>query len=213
MAHEGAGNPIRAGMAVDQPPRRRLVPALPWIAILAITATVQFVREAPFDGVVFAVVGLALLIDALRLVPQAGRLARPALLPTLVGAVAVGALLVFTPRHGVVDGIVLAGLGLAVLPYAWAGVRSRTGQRERRAADPRAIRRTAVAWAVTGVATCVWELTSWILGRVLPEQAALQHPAISDILDPALDQLWFRAVFVAAWIALGLALVTRGRRD
>jgi hypothetical protein len=92
-------------------------------------------------------------------------------------------------------------------------VRSRTGQRERRAADPRAIRRTAVAWAVTGVATCVWELTSWILGRVLPEQAALQHPAISDILDPALDQLWFRAVFVAAWIALGLALVTRGRRD
>ncbi|GMA96029.1 hypothetical protein GCM10025881_28530 [Pseudolysinimonas kribbensis] len=44
-------------------------------------------------------------------------------------------------------------------------------------------------------------------------EAALQHPAISDILDPALDQLWFRTLFVAAWIALGLALVTRGRRD
>jgi hypothetical protein len=213
MAHEGAGSPSRAGTAVDQPPRRRLLPTLPWIAIVAITSAVQFVREAPFDGVVFGVVGIALLIDALHLVPQVGRLSRPALLPTLIGALAVGALLALTPRHGVVDGIVLAGLGVVVLPLAWTGVRSRTGQRERRAADPRAIRRTAVAWAVTGVATCLWELTSWILGRVLPAQAALQHPAISDILDPALDQLWFRALFVAAWIALGLALVTRGRRD
>ncbi|GAA2089995.1 hypothetical protein GCM10009840_31090 [Pseudolysinimonas kribbensis] len=213
MAHEVAGNPIDAGTVVDHPPRRRLLPALPWIAIVAITSAVQFVREALFDGVVFGVVGLALLIDALRLVPQVGRLSRPALVPTLVGAVAVGALLAFTPRHGIVDGIVLAGLGAVVLPFAWSGVRSRTGAREQRAADSLAIRRTAVAWAVTGVATCAWELTSWILGRMLPPEAALQHPAISDILDPALDQLWFRTLFVAAWIALGLALVTRGRRD
>ncbi|GMA96030.1 hypothetical protein GCM10025881_28540 [Pseudolysinimonas kribbensis] len=121
MAHEVAGNPIDAGTVVDHPPRRRLLPALPWIAIVAITSAVQFVREALFDGVVFGVVGLALLIDALRLVPQVGRLSRPALVPTLVGAVAVGALLAFTPRHGIVDGIVLAGLGAVVLPFAWSG--------------------------------------------------------------------------------------------
>lgn len=213
MAEEAAGSPIDAGAAVDEPPRRRLLPALPWIAIVAITAVVQFVRAAPLDGLVFGVVGAALLLDALHLVPQVPRLTRPAMLPTIVGAVAAGALLALTPRHGVVDGIVLAGLGAAVLPFAWSGVRSRTGAPEQRAADPRALRRTAIAWAVTGVATCAWELTSWVLGRVLPPDAALQHPAISDLLDPALDQLWFRAVFVAAWVALGLALATRGRHD
>jgi hypothetical protein len=192
--------------------RRRVLPALPWIAIVAVTAVVQFLRDAPVDGVVFAVVGAALLVDALGVVPDAPRLARPATIPTVVGALAVGALLVLTPRHGVVDGILLAGLGLAVIPFAWGGTRPRDG-RDRRPSDPRALRRTAVAWAVTGVATCLWELTSWVLGRLLPPAAALQHPAISDLLDPALDQLWFRAVFVAAWLALGLALVARGRRD
>jgi len=193
--------------------RRRALPALPWIAIVAITAVVQFLRDAPVDGVVFAAVGAALLLDVLRLVPEdAPRLARPATIPTVVGALAVGALLVLTPRHGVVDGILLVGLGLAVIPFAWGGVRLRDG-RDRRPADPRALRRTAVAWAATGIATCLWELTSWVLGRLLPPAEALQHPAISDLLDPALDQLWFRAVFVAAWLALGLALITRGRRD
>ncbi len=189
---------------------RRVLPALPWIAIVTITAVVQFVRGAPFDGVVFAVIGAALLVDALGIVPDAPRFGRPATLPTIAAAVVVGVVLVLAPRHGVVDGIVLAGLGVAVIPFAWGGVYP--GSDGRRTVDPRALRRTAIAWAVTGVVTCAWELTSWLLGRVLSAEQARQHPAISDLLDPAIDQLWFRAVFVAAWLALGLALITRGRR-
>jgi hypothetical protein len=73
------------------------------------------------------------------------------------------------------------------------------------------VRRTAILWAAVGVATCLWELTSFVLQRVQPQQKA-QHPAISDLLDPALDQLWFRALFVAGWIALGIALLARGGR-
>lgn len=186
---------------------------LPWIAIVALTAVVQFVRGAPVDGVVFALVGAALLVDAAGLLPRTHRLTRPAAIPTLLGMVAVAALLILTPRHGVVDGVLLAGLGLVVAPFAWSGVRSPAGADERRRSDPRALRRTAIAWALTGIATCVWELTSWLMGRVLPPAQARQHPAISDLLDPALDQLWFRALFVTAWLALGLALVTRGRSE
>jgi hypothetical protein len=205
---------VRDEGAVVTPARRlRPLPALPWIGIVAITAIVQFVRAAPLDGTVFALVAVALLTDALGMLPAVPRMTRPALIPTLVGAVAVGALLTLTPRHGIVDGILLAGLGLAVLPVAWTGVQSRTGAPEQRPAERRALRRTAIAWAVTGVATCVWELVSFVLGRMLPPAAARQHPAISDLLDPALDQLWFRAIFVAGWLALGLALITRGRRD
>jgi hypothetical protein len=50
-----------------------------------------------------------------------------------------------------------------------------------------------------------------VLGRVVPAQKA-EHPAISDLLDPAIDQFWFRALFVIGWLALGLALLGRGGR-
>jgi hypothetical protein len=132
----------------------------------------------------------------------------------VAGAVAACLLLALTPRHGVVDGIVLVGLGIAVLVGGWPGLQGARDRRgEGRAAEPpaRAIRRTAILWAAVAVATCLWELTSFVLARVLPEQKA-QHPAISDLLDPALDQFWFRALFVVGWMALGLALLSRGAR-
>ena len=186
--------------------------SFPWIAIVAITAAVQFIRAAPVDGVVFGIVAIALLADAIGLVPPLPSVARPGIVPVLVGAAAAAVLLALTPRHGVVDGIVLIAAGIVAIPAAWAGVRP--GVERGRGPQPgntAAVRRTAILWAAAGVATCLWELTSFVLGRVLPEQKAL-HPAISDLLDPALDQLWFRALFVLGWIALGLALLSRGGR-
>jgi hypothetical protein len=188
----------------------------PWIAIVALTAAVQFVRAAPLDGVVFCAVAAALLADALGILPQLGPVARPGALPVLVGALTAGALLALTPRHGVIDGIVLVGAGVAALATGWPGLRpaARPDHPRRRAprpGDATAVRRTAILWAAVGVATCLWELTSFVLQRVQPQQKA-QHPAISDLLDPALDQLWFRALFVAGWIALGIALLARGGR-
>ena len=193
-------------------PVRSALRSAPWIAIVALTAAVQFVRAAPVDGVVFAVVAAALLADALGIIPSFGPIARAGIVPVLVGAVAAALLLAFTPRHGVVDGIVLVGIGLVAIPFAWSGVRPGAGRaRGPRLGDAAAVRRTAILWAAVGVATCAWELTSFVLGRMLPEQKA-QHPAISDLIDPALDQFWFRAMFVVGWIALGIALLGRGGR-
>ncbi len=176
------------------------------------TATVQFIRNAPVDGVVFTAVAVALIIDALGVLPDAAALPRPGVLPVLAGAAAAGVLLILTPRHGIVDGIVLVAVGLAAAPVAWAGVRPPAPRsRGPRPGDAAAVRRTAILWAVAGIVTCLWELTSFVLGRMSPTQKA-EHPAISDLLDPAIDQLWFRAIFVAAWLALGLALLSRGGR-
>jgi len=204
---EAAGARVRSRAALG---------SLPWIAIVALTAAVQFVRAAPIDGAVFGIVAVALLADALGLVPRVGPIARPGRLPVLAGAVAACLLLALTPRHGIVDGIVLAGLGIVVIVASWSGVRAPERSAQQRAEQPAArsavaIRRTAVLWAAVAVATCLWELTSFVLGRVLPEQKG-QHPAISDLLDPALDQFWFRALFVVGWTALGLALLSRGGR-
>ena len=191
---------------------RSALRSAPWIAIVALTAAVQFVRAAPVDGVVFGLVAVALLADALGIVPRFRPIARPGVVPVLAAALAAALLLALTPRHGVVDGIVLVGVGLAALVAAWAGVRPGPEKaRGPRRGDAAAVRRTAILWAAVGVATCAWELTSFVFGRVLPEQKA-QHPAISDLIDPALDQFWFRALFVVGWIALGIALLGRGGR-
>jgi hypothetical protein len=55
------------------------------------------------------------------------------------------------------------------------------------------------------------ELWSFLMGRLTTE-AKGQHPAISELLDPALDDPLGRLVFAAAWLAVGILLVTRGRR-
>ncbi|HEY4152647.1 MAG TPA: hypothetical protein VGM38_04940 [Pseudolysinimonas sp.] len=206
--------------AAALPGSRSVMRSVPWVAIVALTAAVQFVRAAPIDGVVFAVVAVALLADAIGLIPRTGPLARPGIVPVMIAALVAALLLTLTPRHGIVDGIVLVGVGLAAVIGGWRGVRpairpaaatDRRRARGPRPGDGAAVRHTAILWAAVAVATCAWELTSFVFGRLSPEQKA-QHPAISDLLDPAIDQLWSRALFVVAWIALGLALLSRGGR-
>lgn len=127
---------------------------------MTLTAIVQFYRDAPLDGTVFGAVAVALIVDALRILPDVPSLPRPGLLPVLIGAGAVAALLILSPRHGVVDGIVLVGVGVVALPVAWAGLRpAAPRQRGPRPGEAAAVRRTAILWAGVGLATCAWELT------------------------------------------------------
>ena len=67
-------------------------------------------------------------------------------------------------------------------------------------------------WAIAGIAICGWELASFVLERVYPGQKSA-HPAISDLLDPALDVTWGRALFIAGWLLLGLLLLVPRRRS
>lgn len=63
-----------------------------------------------------------------------------------------------------------------------------------------------VWWAVIGVATSLWELTSFIWGEVRPDEAA-NHPAISDLVEPLLTAWLGRVVFLLLWVAAGWWLV------
>lgn len=192
---------------------RRVLTSAAWIAILVITAIVQFIRAAPLDGGLFVALALALVVDASGLLPAGGALPRPRSVLVLIGTLGAAVLLTLTPRHGIVDAIVVIAAGIVAAPLAWRSVApavDRGGDATPRA-DERELRRTAILWASAGIVTCLWELTSFVLGRVLPEQKA-EHPAISDLLDPALDQLWMRALFVIGWLALGVGLLLRGGR-
>jgi hypothetical protein len=188
---------------------RRAARAAPWLAILLITGTVQFVRDAPWDGVIFLTVAAVLAVDVVRPLPS---WPRPRVAPKPVARLVVwvivaaaGLLLVVMPRHSVGEGIVAVAIGLTALVFAWPARPVAA-----RIADDGTLRRTGILWAMTALAVCVWELASFVLGRTMPG-GVIEHPAVSDLIDPLLDVGSGHALFAAAWLAFGALLVVPWR--
>lgn len=187
---------------------RRVKPilrALPWIAILLIIGTVQLIRDAPIDSVVFAVVAVLIALDAVGVLPRLPAMRVPFGALVLVGALA-AVLLTIAPRHGLLAGIVVSGIGIAAVAIAWTQPAAENGTLDRR------VLRGAVLWASVTVLLCLWELSSFLLGRFTVD-TKIAHPAVSDLLDPAVDTVPGRIVFVVVWVAaiLGFAWVGHGR--
>ena len=183
--------------------------AAPWIFILAAICLVQIVRQQPVDAAIFGAGTVVLALDAAGALPT--RRVRPAIGLTAVIAAAtlVAVVLALAPRHGVVAGIAVAAVGLVALALAWflPPVAAAPDGPQRRLR----VRRAAIGWACVALVMCLVELWSFLMGR-LTTDAKGEHPAISELLDPVLDDAIWRAVFAVAWLALGVLLVTRGRR-
>jgi hypothetical protein len=179
---------------------RRL--ARPWTLILVFTGLFQLYRGAPVDAMFFLVVAAVLVADefGLVLLPRVGL---PRAWVLAAAATALGVLMVFAPRHGVIEGLIVSAIGLTVLLFAWPDP-------ERTDAARAPLRRAGILWSVIAVAACLIEVTSFVLG-VPSEEAKLAHPSISLLLDPALDTIEGRAVFTALWLVVGIALLRRGR--
>ena len=94
-----------------------------------------------------------------------------------------------------------AGVGLAGVPGAGTGPGTAWTARMRRA---------AIAWSSVVVAACLLELGSFLIGRAAPEEVRQSHPAVSELLDPALETTGGRAAFLVVWLALGVLLVLSG---
>lgn len=178
--------------------------AAPWVAIVAIIAVVQVVRAEYFDAVVFGVAAVVLAVDVFA-GPRI-RARRPPTWTLIAGAVLTGGVLAFAPRHGLVAGIVVIAIGVAAVAIAWPDP-----VRDDAPSDPRRVTSAAIAWAVVAVATCLLELGSFLLGRETA-QTKYTHPALSDLLNPMLDAWGGTAVFAALWLAVGVLLLSRGRR-
>jgi hypothetical protein len=148
---------------------------------------------------------VALILDLTGILP-APRTAewRPSriILICVLGAAAL--VLALTPRHGVGDGVAIAVSGILVFLVAWPQHdASVTGDKTW---TPR-MRRAATLWACVGIAVCLWELTMYFLGTYVDRYG---FPALSDLLDPLLDNPIGRILFAAAWLVGGVALMRRG---
>lgn len=170
--------------------------------MLCIMSAFQLWRGAYVDGVLFTLITVLLIVDT-----ATGRriklLRAPLVAPRWVIALVVGALgmvLMVAPRHGVIDLITMCVIGIAVFVLGWAPARSR-------AELPRvAYRRSAITWAVLGVALCLWEALMFIFQTAWPAREN-DFPTISVLLDPFLQWLPGKIVFIALWLVAGLALL------
>ncbi|NBX24073.1 MAG: hypothetical protein EBR52_08220, partial [Microbacteriaceae bacterium] len=61
------------------------------------------------------------------------------------------------------------------------------------------------------VALCAWEATAFTLSVTLPN-GLTNYPTISVLLDPIVESLPGRIVFVGLWLAGGLSLIGFFRR-
>jgi len=186
--------------------------ASPWFLILVLIAAVQVIRGQPFDAVLFGVGAVAIAVDALAGLPARATAPALPLTAVIVVAAALAVVLVLAPRHGVIEGIAVAVVGLVAVPLAWLRRPGEAPRPEDSAAVRRLrVRRAAVGWAFVVVLACLAELYSFLVGRVTPASQD-PPPAISALLDPALEGWPGRILFVVGWLALGGLLLKLWRR-
>lgn len=200
---------------MPSPSRRRLsatvIMRAGWTAVLIITAVFHVVRGAPADAAIYAAGAVVLIFDALgwlriplRMPADRDTLSRRVVAGTLIAVASLT--LGFTHLYSPADTAIVVGLGVLLLPVAWAD----RGSGPREPLTP-VIRRTAIAWSIVIVAGCLWEIGVFFLGRDLTGSETA-FPALSDLIDPVLAWPPARAVLVACWLLGGYTLLRRGRR-
>jgi hypothetical protein len=184
-----------------------------WIAICTLCGGFQIYRGAPVDGIFFLVVAAALFADAAGWLRALDRYPFRHLalgMQLALGLIAV-AVITFAPEFGPADLIIVSLIGVTAVVVAWRdddllGPSSRTND----ALVRRAMRRSAIAWSIGGVALCLWELASFFLA--MPSaRAEYNHPPLSDLIDPLVATPFGRAICAALWLLGGAMLLQRGR--
>jgi hypothetical protein len=182
-----------------------------WILILILTGSFQFYRGAPVDGIVFMAMAAALIADAIDLIPPIrSQDWRPSRIVTVVVLALTAAVLALTPRQGIADGVVLVVTGALVFVVAWPDHIPAEASTESRGRWSPRMSRSAALWATVGIAFCLWELTMCFLSAYVPG-GRNDFPALSDLLDPLIQNPIGRIIFVAAWLLGGIGLSRRGR--
>lgn len=199
-----------------RPDRVVVLTRLTWVGILLLTALFHLIRGAPVDAWIYGLGAGVLVLDQLGWLRIPLRLSsdRDTLPQRVVaGVLIVVAALAFavSPLYGTVDTVVVVGIGVLLLPVAWADRERPTSVRDLPAVERRALRRAAYLWSAVIAAGCLWEIAAFFLGRGMPG-GTQDFPALSDLMDPVLAWPPARAVLAALWLLGGYVLVRRGWR-
>lgn len=179
-----------------------------WICVLAIMAGFQTWRGAYVDGILFFALVTMLIVDRLT-GGTIVMLKKPIVAPKVVtlGITGVlGMILVLAPRHSWVDLIAFIAIGVTVLIVAWEPAPERIKR------PKKAMLRSMWFWSMAAVALCLWEATAFILSVSVPN-GYKYFPTISVLLDPFVESLGGRLIFVGLWLAAGYGLLRFWRKS
>jgi hypothetical protein len=182
--------------------------AILWIAILALMSAFQLWRGAYVDGILFSALAAMMIIDRLT----NGRLVimkKPVVAPKVVtlGITGVlGVVLILAPRHSWVDLVAFIAIGVTVLIVAWEPSPERVKR------PHSALLRSMWFWSMAAFALSLWEAAAFVLSVTLPGGND-NFPTISVLLDPFVEGIGGRFVFVALWLAAGYGLLRFWRKS
>jgi hypothetical protein len=170
--------------------------------IIVVAGLFHLGRGAPVDGIVFLATAAALaLAEVTDPAPPKDR-GIPA--PAVLMAIPAGWVIAMW-QPGTVP--IAVAVGLTGPPMLYLALR-RGGHAEHTDAG------SWWPWAVTGVAICLWELTSF-LQQSDAATANPDHPTLSAVLEPIFDHNPGRTVMIVVWLAAGIflaRLMLRGSR-
>ena len=205
----------------------------PVVAILLAIVVVTVMAGKPLDGLLLAVVTIALAWDAGMSARHSGAAARSDDVDNARGSVERSAWAggtAWPPRAGRprrrhitlgVAGALVYSLTIGSFTrMSWpatAGVIGLGagaviigwgGPTRRREIPSRFTKVGILAWGSLSLAACLWELAA-LLGQPNFEQSSYTHPTISTLTDPLLSTSPGRTIALLAWIGLGAFLVER----
>lgn len=189
---------------------RRVVDAV-CMGVVALILVAQFMRPSLRDAAIFGGLLIGMLVGTCLRLPMP-RLPLPASHVAVVAVESVGAVLligaglalVLTPRFGVVDTVVVTGLGVIAGLFVW-GRRDDldTARNDVPAEQREPLHRAALAWTLLVILLGAWELVAFLSGHVPTAQPL---PAISDLVNPLIDEPLTRAAVVVIWLVAGRGL-------
>lgn len=171
-------------------------------------AVFQTWRGAYVDGSLFFALVAMLVIDRLtggRLVILKKHIVAPKAVTLGITGV-LGLILLLAPRHSWIDLAALVAIGVTVLIVAWEPAPERT-KRPRKA-----MARSVWFWSLATLALGLWETTAFVLSVSVPNGIEY-FPTISVLLDPFVESMIGRLIFVGLWLAIGYGLLRFWRKS
>jgi hypothetical protein len=178
----------------------------PWIAVFVFLSLFHITRGSFGDATIFV------LASAILILEKAGKFSRlhtrkPNLGRGLVVAlsVVVGVILFVSPRHSLLDAIVLLALLPTSLYLIW---QADVG------AKPKAlpqVRRAKFVWFYLILAISVVEIFAFYMSIIVDNDFI--YPTISVVMDAPLDNPVGRAIWIIVWVLSGISLLRIWRKS
>ena len=172
----------------------------PWLPVFAFVTMFHVMRGAIGDAIIFGIGTVLLIADWKKLfkwhMPERPRFGKTSV---VIAILLSSSVLFFSERGGWQDIVLLLALApvsIALIYYRDHGPKP---------SSTKLMARTKWIWMTLALCMAVSELFAYIFAAVYKDDST--YPTISVLVNPILDQPWGRAVFLVAWLLIGLGLL------